>query len=225
MSSPSRSPSPDSDKESHARLNELKVQVEAATRAAKAKKARKEQEWKERKERKEQERREWEEREEREALEALTLGDRERIESDRWCLTEEAEGVTIRYRGVWEAVVTVAREMAEPAHLQAEREWAALHHMRTTTEGENQAAPGKDRGVSPGSLGSRSDAESEQNSPTPVGLRPHPHSPTSRVNLAEVVITREGSSAKKTTGRDETEPAPESDSAEVSTVLSPRSGY
>ena len=115
--------------------------------------------------------------------------------------------------------------MAEPAHLQAERERAALHRMRTTTKGENQAAPGKDRGVSPGSLGSRSDAESEQNSPTPAGLHPHPHSPTSRVNLAEVVITREGSLAKKTTGRDETEPAPESDSAEVSTVLSPRSGY
>ena len=100
MSSPSRSPSPDSDKESHARLNELKAQVEVATWAAEAKKACKEQERKERKERKERERREreeWEEREEQEALEALALGDRERIESDRRCLAEEAEGVMIRY--------------------------------------------------------------------------------------------------------------------------------
>ena len=64
MSSPSRSPSPDSDKESNARLDELKAQVEAATRAAEAKRAHKEQERKERKEREKQEREEREAQEE-----------------------------------------------------------------------------------------------------------------------------------------------------------------
>ena len=190
MSSPSRSPSPDSDNESNARLDELKVQVEAATRAAEAKRARKEQERKERKERKEREKREREER-------------------------EEQEKTLHRIREVVRAVAEVAREMAESEQVQTDREQEALRRMRTgdvpteaemgAPEGPGEDGSGDDRG--PGSGASEAESEGES---VPVKLRsPRREVVTSRQNTAEVVIVRppkRGNGTSEQTGGDQVSP-------------------
>ena len=108
MLSQSCSPSPESDGESAIRLEALKAQLEAETRAAEAKKVQKEQERQERREQQQHEKAEREEWEHREHQEALRLADRESLVEDWVHLAEEAERVVMAwFRGVWEAVAGV----------------------------------------------------------------------------------------------------------------------
>ena len=115
MSSPSRPTSPKSDSELATRLQALKDQLEAETKAADAKKAQKEQERKER-------------------IERCVVEDRDRVVHARVQIAEEAKQLARELRGVWRAVAAVAREMAEPESTQSKRERGA--YLQVWASGE-----------------------------------------------------------------------------------------
>ena len=174
MSSPAHTIS--SDDEETKRVAEMKARHDAEMREASERKAQKDQERRERRECEKHEKKEREEKEAREVGDALALVDRERIEHDRRCLTEEAKEV---------AVVAVAREMAEPEGTQNEREREELR--RVSMSG---GVPGGELGSGQGSSDLESE-EGEEGDPEDGSQRSFhgPEVPT-RCNTAEVVIVR-----------------------------------
>ena len=119
MSLPARSNSSDEEELSH--LAELKVVLKAKECLWAEKKVHKEQEHQEQKE---QERQEQEELHER-----CIVEDQGRAVHTQARIIEEAKRLSDKLRGVWEAVVVVAWEMAKPEQAQVEQEQEALHQM------------------------------------------------------------------------------------------------